>query len=196
MNIKISGILLAAGQSKRFEGNKLLQSLTDGRSMLEHSTQNMLPHVDQLICVISPVLQETMENIQHDKISHVICDEANKGISASIRCGIINSPAQSSWIIALADMPFIQFETYKEIADELRRGSQIVAPFFQQQQGHPKAFSHIFKNDLLNLHGDKGAAQLLKKYAHQLHSITTFDRGTVSDIDTQEQLLQALQQDI
>jgi molybdenum cofactor cytidylyltransferase len=48
----IVGVLLAAGASSRFGGNKLLATLPDGRTLGEAACAALMPAVDRLIAIV------------------------------------------------------------------------------------------------------------------------------------------------
>ena len=66
-------------------------------------------------------------------------------------------------LIALADMPYIEFETIQAVVDALQRGARIARPYYLGQSGHPVGFSSMHFPALLALAGDKGARDLLRE---------------------------------
>lgn len=192
MQSEITGILLAAGKSSRFGSNKLMQILPNGHSIIEQSILNIAPHVDRLICVIQSQQQTQIAHLKNNNISLLSCNLSAQGISASIACGIRASENASAWVIALADMPFIQARTYQQLVQHLKQGKKLCAPIYKQQRGHPAGFSSVLKGELLNLQGDRGANNILKNHPDFV-GFATDDSGVTIDIDTPDDFIRSCQ---
>jgi molybdenum cofactor cytidylyltransferase len=86
------------------------------------------------------------------------------------------------WVIALADMPYVQAATLGMLVGALRQGADIALPVYQGRRGNPVAFSRKHLPQLLALGGDQGARGLIK--AHPVTEVAVDDAGVVRDIDT------------
>lgn len=181
--ITITGILLAAGYSRRFGSNKLLHPLANQAPMALVAARHLKAAVDKLLIVTRPASETLIELLQREQFSVVTCEEAATGMGASLACGIKASANAEAWLIALADMPFIQIQTIEKLADLLRQGAAIVAPQYRGQRGHPVGFHQQFYQPLSQLQGEQGARLLLQRYHNQLTLLTCEDQGTVWDID-------------
>jgi molybdenum cofactor cytidylyltransferase len=179
----ITGILLAAGYSRRFGSDKLLHPLADQTPMALVAARHLRAAVDELLIVIRPESKILIDLLQREQFSVVTCEEAATGMGASLACGIKASANAQAWLIALADMPFIQVQTIEKLANLLRQGAAIVAPQYQGRRGHPVGFHGRFYQPLSQLHGEQGARLLLQRYHNQLTLFTCEDQGTVWDID-------------
>jgi molybdenum cofactor cytidylyltransferase len=183
MNNMPIGILLAAGQSQRFGGNKLLHPLINNTPMLMISAQKLASVLPGSIVVINPELQTYSEQLAQLGLRVVINDQAEQGMSSSIACGVNASRHASAWLITLADMPYIKPETLSLLANRLKQGAEIVAPLFDQQRGNPVGFSQRFKDELLSLQEDVGARHVITKHHQRLELLSTTDDGVLRDID-------------
>jgi len=179
----ITGILLAAGYSRRFGSDKLLHPLADQTPMVLAAARHLKAAVDNLLIVTRPSSKTLIELLQREQFSVITCEQANTGMGASLACGIKASANAEAWLIALGDMPFIQIQTIEKLANLLRQGAAIVAPQYQGQRGHPVGFHQQFYQPLSQLQGEQGARLLLQCYHHQLTLFTCEDQGTVRDID-------------
>lgn len=183
----ITGILLAAGEGRRFGGAKLLHPLADGRPMglaALHALQGALTRVN---AVVAPG-QSALAALFTQAGAHVIvCPRAPTGIGASLACGVAAAP-DGAWLVALGDMPFILPQTMARVADAVANGAALAAPAYRGQRGHPVAFGHRFFADLRALRGDEGARRLIRAHAGELHLIATDDAGVVLDVDTRADL--------
>ncbi len=179
------GILLAAGQGRRFGGNKLLHPVTDNMPMLLASAKTLASALPETVAVISQELEPHSKQLEQLGMRVVINTQAERGIGSSIACGVEASENATGWVIALADMPYIKAETIAQLVNKLTDGAHIVAPLFGQQRGHPVGFSQQYKDELLALNEDVGARHIIANHRSQLELVVTDDEGVITDIDKQ-----------
>ncbi len=183
------GILLAAGQSTRFGSNKLLQAVSDNKPMLLRSAETLARILPGSIVVISEELVSYTAQLEQLGLRVVVNQHAEQGMGSSIACGVAASQDACGWLIMLADMPYIKPETIQLLADALTESNKIIAPMLNQQRGHPVAFGHSYKNDLLALNQDMGAREIINNNQNQLELIAVSDSGVIKDIDQPNDLL-------
>lgn len=184
----IAGILLAAGAATRFGANKLLHPLADGTPMAIAAARPLQSALPFSLAVIRREDRELARRLSEAGLHVVPCARAAHGLSASLACGIEAAAAASGWLIALADMPFIQPETIRALAAALEDGAALVAPQYLGRRGHPVGFDRRFREALLSLTGDQGARELLVRHAAALRLIPVEDRGVILDIDRPDEL--------
>ena len=183
MSNNIVGILLAAGQSKRFGGNKLLHTLSDSNETIAyHSASKLLRVLPNSIAIVNDNENLKLE-LTRTGIKVIENNKATLGMSSSIACAIQHSTNASGWVICLADMPNIPEQVYQRVVDNLASGHKIVAPTFKKQQGHPVGFASNFINELLNLEGDRGARNIIHDNTSYLHTFETHSNEILKDID-------------
>lgn len=186
------GVLLAAGQGKRFDPSglqhKLLQQLADGRSILNTSAMNLQQALPHSIAVVAREADAVHDTLKVLAMSMVICEDARLGMSNSLRTGLQHLPAQvDAFIIALADMPFVRVETIQSIAASLAAGAEIVVPVFGGRRGNPVGFANKYRQPLCQVEGDRGARELLQKFP--VTELIVADPGILRDIDRPEDLI-------
>lgn len=179
----IVGILLAGGASRRFGGNKLKQLLPNGEAVAVCACRHLLAACDRVVVVLSAENQDLATALSELGAKCLICPDAELGMGHSLRFGIANTENAQGWLIALADMPWIAPTTLAQLAKALKQGTQLVAPSYQQQRGHPVGFCQKFRAELLELSGDQGAKALLNLYAADLQLLETNDPAILWDID-------------
>jgi molybdenum cofactor cytidylyltransferase len=184
----IAGILLAAGEGKRFGGDKLLFPLADGTPLGVKAARNLLGGVDCAIAVVRPADQALARLFEEAGLRVVFCPDAAAGMGASLACGVSAAPDADGWLIALADMPFIRADTIRAVAGRLRAGAALAAPRHLGRRGHPVGFAREFFNDLTSLADDRGAASLLAAHAARLQYLDCDDPGIFIDIDSRSDL--------
>jgi len=182
----VTGILLAAGSSRRFNGNKLLHPL-DGEPIALRSARSFaatFPHGVAVVRTASP-LKPLLEAMG---LTVIECARADEGMGASLAAGVAASADAQGWVVALADMPFIRPDTHARIAHALGAGAALVAASTQGERGHPVGIGARFRDQLLHLEGDAGARHIVRANPGLLQLIECDDPGVVRDIDTRDDL--------
>lgn len=177
------GILLAAGEGRRFGANKLLHPVMNDTAMLFTSAALLKSILPNVIVVINEALTDYSAQLQSMGLQVVINTEAKQGIGNSIACGVTASKDAASWLIALADMPYIQADTVSLLVEKLQAGADIVAPVFDGQRGHPVGFHQRYAQELMQLKGDVGARSIIKRQIDMLSLVEVDDDGVLKDID-------------
>lgn len=183
MSFACSGILLAAGQGKRFGADKLLQPLADGTAMAlaaARQLQAVLPHS---IVVVADAEGELAGQLARLGLQVVANPHTAQGMGTSIACGVAACPAARGWVIALADMPWVPESIIRAVAGALEQGADIVAPVCQGRRGHPAGFSARHGAALRQLRGDTGARGIITAHRASLQLIETTERGVLLDVD-------------
>lgn len=184
----IQGLLLAAGKSTRFGRQKLIARLPEGQTVAEASVAALRGSVDNITAVVNPDDWEVIKLFQKSAISMINCPQSDLGMGHSIACGVEQSQQADAWVIALADMPFIQPSTIKSVVEALKKGALIAVPINKGRRGHPVGFSRQLRSELLQLQGDVGARELLMRYQSEVVEKDCQDQGIFIDIDTPEDL--------
>lgn len=184
----IGVILLAAGKSERFGGDKRLAAITlNGHTqpMLLTTIQQIQASGLPLFVVLRPGDQQWGETLDKLNIDWGICPEAALGMGHSLAFGVHATQHWNGWLIALADMPFILSQTYRDLAAALKR-HPIVRPYLTSQPetpGQPVGFQQLFACQLMQCCGDSGARHLLRQHPDKVHAFFTSDQGILLDID-------------
>jgi len=180
----IVGLLLAAGRSRRFGSDKLLQPLSDGTSVFAASLADLAGASDHTLALIRPGPSPLRELLQAQNIPYLEVPQADEGMGATLAAGIRATAKARGWIVALADMPCINPETAAQVAQSLRRGAAIAAPYHEGRRGHPVGFAARWYPELAVLEGDQGARELLQAQAGLITRLDVTDPGCLFDIDT------------
>ncbi|MDD5031048.1 MAG: nucleotidyltransferase family protein [Rhodoferax sp.] len=188
MRAGIVGVLLAAGQSLRFGSDKLMYVLPSGEPMAVAAATHLKPACDRLIAVIRPT-QLALANVLTDiGFELVLCAEASHGMGFSLAAAVNASPEASGWLVALADMPFVQPSSHVSVAQAIRSGASLAATDYMGRRGHPVGFSSKWFDSLTHLTGDEGARKILSLYPDQVALQTVDDEGVVFDMDRPDDL--------
>ena len=117
-----------------------------------------------------------------------VCDRAHLGMGASLAWGVSQCDDADGWIVALADMPYLQSDTIRAVEHALLHGAALAAPVYRGQRGHPVGFAQEFYQALMGLTGDAGARDIVAAHAQDLVLIDCDDPGILRDIDRREDL--------
>lgn len=179
--------------SRRFgSSDKLLQLLPDGRSIALTSGENLIRAVPVSIAVVRTENKKLAESLLKAGLKVVFCSESDHqmadSLSRAVRFSSNFNASGDGFIIALADMPYIDPVTITAVASKLNAGASIVIPTYLGERGHPVGFSAKFRNELENLNGDVGARSIIKHYFNEAYMLPSDDAGILADIDTQADL--------
>jgi molybdenum cofactor cytidylyltransferase len=188
-----TGILLAAGFSRRFgENNKLLHPLADGRPIALAAAQNLIQALPTVIAIVRPENHDLAELLMVAGLQVFACGEHEQemadSLAAVVRYSSVFAASDKGFVIALADMPYIRPETILAVANALASGASIVVPTYQNQRGHPVGFAAKYRNELEALRGDEGARSILKRHQSEIYMLECDDAGILADIDTPSDL--------
>lgn len=185
----VVGILLAAGFSRRYGANKLVQRLPDGTLVAVASGRNLVAALPRSIAVVRPDVPELAPALAAAGLHVTVFAQSSLGMGASLAHAVREAGEAGGYIVALADMPFIQPATIGRIAEALAGGASIVAPRYAGERGHPVGFAGKYFAELAVVTGDEGAKHLIKRDG--LTFVDCADPGVVRDIDTPADLPQA-----
>jgi molybdenum cofactor cytidylyltransferase len=184
----IAGLLLAAGRSARFGGDKLLAPL-HGRPVLFWSAAAIATEVDALYVVLpddAAARVAAMEGIPSVIVRHPGRDA---GIASSIGAGVAALGAEvEAVLIALADQPLVAPEVVRRLCARWREGgAAAVVPAYRDGRGHPVLFGRASFAALRDLTGDTGARSVLRALGDAVAAVPV-DVAAPLDVDTPELL--------
>lgn len=180
---QIVGILLAAGCSKRFGADKRLHPLPDGTPIAVASARRLASACRPTIVVIGPGDTALAALLKADRIETVVCTNAALGMGHSLSSGIAASAETDGWLVALADMPYIEPASYLAVLEALQNGAHLARPTYRQKFGHPVGFGAAYLPELLALTGDQGGKAIIASDGDNLRCCPVDDQGVIEDID-------------
>lgn len=184
----IVGILLAAGFSRRYGANKLVQRLPDGTFVAVAAARNLLAALPGAIAVVRPGVPELEQALSAAGLRVTVCANAALGMGTSLAHAVRHVGPATGYIVALADMPFIRPDSITAVADALRAGAAVAAPRYAGERGHPVGLAGKHYAELVTISGDEGAKNIVKR--EQTVLVNCPDPGVIRDIDTPSDLPQ------
>lgn len=189
----IALIYMASGFSRRFGGNKLLAPLA-GKPLYRHGFDQLQDAARRISVSLSCscclyVVSQYDEILSWCRAHGAIAVKntaAGEGMAASVRLGVETSAAADAWAFFAADQPFLSSEIISDFVKQYAQsGCGIGCAVSGCRRGSPAIFSHVYKDELLALQGDKGGRAILEKYKDDLWSFT-MPEGELCDIDTRD----------
>jgi molybdenum cofactor cytidylyltransferase len=181
----ITGLVLAAGGSKRLGAPKQL---------LPYGSSTLLGHVldtaracdfDQLICVIGGSADEIRACVDLAGAEIVENRHFGEGCSSSIAAALTAvDPRADVVVLLLGDQPGVSAQTVTTLLAGSGNAA-LAACAYEDGRGHPLAFARATFPDLRALHGDKGVWKLLDRRADQVVDVPVMGR-IPQDVDTDE----------
>lgn len=192
--LNIIGVYLAAGQSKRFFGDKLTESINNqplGSIALKKALQSNL--TETIVVTKEKNLSWLNPFLENGICSQIICHKSIYGQAESLKCGIHHAQQinANAVVIMLADQPFITTELINQIIInyETKPNSLFIAPKYQEEVFPPILIAEKMFSLLNHLTGDHGAKQLLLKHKNQGRFINFSEESYFIDLDTRADFL-------
>ncbi len=186
--VSVGVLLLAAGRSRRFGEDKRLAKLSNGKTVIQTTIDQIRGSGLPLkICVASNDVFFS-QNFQFADVEIIFCSRSNRGMGATLSQAIESVKDWEGAVIALADMPWVASSTYSKLSRAVS-SDLICVPIFRGSWGNPVAFGSFFYPELRALDADVGARHLLGTVeAKYLKQISVNDAGVLRDIDTQQDI--------
>jgi molybdenum cofactor cytidylyltransferase len=181
----IGGVVLAAGEGRRFGGTKQLAELR-GRPLLEHAVRAMLavPAISPVVVVLGHDADAIRSRVDLGRAEAVVCEDWREGQAASLRAGIAALGPVDAAVVMLGDQPFVTPQVIAGVLDA--GGYEAVRATYGGEPGHPVLLTRALLDRVGELRGDTGFRRLLEG-----RRVRRFEAGHLCDgrdVDTPEQL--------
>lgn len=188
--MKIRPIILASGNSKRFQENKLLYPL-NGKPIVCHIMDELLLLVEKKLVQTPFVVTQYHEIVILGKERNFIPlwnDFANNGISESIKIGVASADHADAYLFLTADQPYLKANVLEGfITGFIDSKKDLGCVTHQEQMGSPTIFKKKYQDDLRSLSGDVGGKNILHQNKNALF-LYPVDANIVKDIDKKTDL--------
>ena len=183
----ISSILLAAGQSKRMQGeNKLLKKYKK-KYLINHILKSLIKSKVNKIIIVLGYENKKIKKIalKSKKIIFVVNSQYLKGISTSIKCGLKKiSKKNIGFLIAHADMPLVSKTILNVLCSALKnKNEEIFIPVYKKIIGNPLAFKYSMIKSLKRIKGDRGAKKLIRSNKSKIKLMKMKSKSILIDFD-------------
>jgi len=175
----VGAVVLAAGEGKRFGGNKLL-SFFNGEMVLRRVILS-LEGIERVM-IVGKYAEEILKEFKNEVI--VYNPMWREGMSTSIKLGVRFMKDHEYVLIALGDMPLVSREDIRKILS--RDVEDAVVPTHDGKMGNPVLFrtSSLLKH-IDKISGDEGMRKVIKEMKT---STVECGIGVIKDVDTRDDL--------
>ena len=182
---RVTGLLLAAGGSKRLGRPKQLLPFGDA-TLLDHTLATARAcEFDQLICVIGGAADEVRATVDLSSAEVLVNDGFGSGCSSSIALAVDAIDSDSDvLVLLLGDQPGVTPATVSTLLAE-RGDARLALCRYDDGRGHPFAFARSMFGELSGLHGDKAVWKLQDQLGDEVVEVR-IDGPVPPDIDTWE----------
>lgn len=182
---RVAGVLLAAGESSRFDPeNKLLADLR-GKPVVWHAAHTLVAApLDPVIAVVGHEADRVRAALAGLGVEFVENPDYAAGQATSVRAGLRAVSDADAVLFALGDMPFVLPRTVEGLIDAYRAGvGDALAAAYKGRRGNPVLFGSRRFDALADVEGDAGGRRILLD-CEDAALIETGDPGVRIDIDT------------
>lgn len=159
---RITGVVLAAGSSRRLGTPKQLLPYRDSTLLAAALTSARACPFDQLIVTLNgDAAAAVRASVPLDGADVVVAADAGQGCSASLRAALARvDPAAAGIVLLLGDQPGVRPDTVRRLIAG-RGGDPVVVCRYADGIGHPFWLGRSVFDELAALHGDKGVWKLV-----------------------------------
>jgi molybdenum cofactor cytidylyltransferase len=188
--LKLSALVLAAGESKRMPGkNKLLLPFA-GKTIVECAVDAVLQaDVDEVILVLGHEAEMIQKVVGDRPIKIVYNPDYRNGMAGSIHAGLVAlSPTTTAVMICLADQPLIQSAELNLLIAAFSQAKEktIAVPAFKGQRGNPVIFDLRYRAEMLTLKGEAGGKSIIARHPEAVVEVEMPTGNILEDADTPE----------
>lgn len=192
MKAPTAGILLAAGESKRFGAPK--QLLTFGGScLIQRALAAALEsNLDRVLLVLGCEHERIRSSLGawagHPKFDLLVNPDYGGGLSTSLKAGVARIQDEfPAAMFLLGDQPLVDAQLINLLLARFAESEKpICVPTHRGVRGNPTLFSNDIYPALLNLTGDRGARDLIAAHPDWVLAVEIPDPRVFLDIDRPE----------
>jgi molybdenum cofactor cytidylyltransferase len=184
----VAGIILAAGEARRFGQTKQLLD-NHGQPFVRNVAKTALASGLSPVVVVTGANAEAVETAIYDLPVTILRNPVwQNGQSSSIQAGVNVLPARTgAAIFLLADQPQVTSTVIEALTEKHAQSlASILAPLVASQRANPVLFDRTTFPDLMSLTGDLGGRAIFSKY--QVIYLPWQDERLLLDVDTPKDL--------
>lgn len=111
-------------------------------------------------------------------------EHSERGISSSLQCGLLADDTADAYLCCVADQPYLTEGTIRLFLKRyIEDGRGIGCTAYKGSYGNPVIFAAKYRNELLNLEGDKGGKQIFNRHIEDIMLFEVTDAHELTDID-------------
>ena len=187
-NLTAGCVVMAAGNARRFGGNKLLAEI-GGKSLIQRALESVPRDRLRAAAVVSQY-PEVLALAEQFGFTAVENSRPDLGVSRTIRLGLEALLPCDGALFQVADQPWLRRESAAALVDLWRQRPEMIAALGHRGvRGNPCLFPARFFPELLALEGDAGGSAVIRRHPEALILLETAEEE-LRDVDTREGLAQ------
>jgi molybdenum cofactor cytidylyltransferase len=186
--------VLAAGLSSRYGKPKQLATI-GGKTLIQNAVDIANgSSSDYVYVVLGNKSSEIMKNLILGRAQVLLNKNYRSGLSSSLRTSIRNLPPDcTDAVLMVADQPFLLSKHIDRLISTSRRKKAPLASLaLKGEPRNPALFSRPLFHTLMKVNGDKGAREVVREHRSKAALINIGDPLVFVDVDTVENLKEAL----
>lgn len=187
---RIAAVILAAGKSRRLRQPKQLIQLA-GESLLRRTARLAVEAGCAPVFVVLGYEAERMcPELNGLAVQPLTNENWAEGMGASVRCGVAAAQGAADGVLLLVcDQPRLSADHVRALLTRHEEtGALITASAYGGRLGVPAVFAAQFFAELLQIHGDRGARQVIEQHGDAVQ-VVEWPEGAL-DIDWPEHVRQ------
>jgi molybdenum cofactor cytidylyltransferase len=193
---EIWAIILAAGESKRMGSPKMILPFR-GMTIIEKVIENVLSSdVDKTIIVLGAGKEKILKLTEKLPVMYCFNENYKNGMLTSVKRGFEYLPKDfRAAVVLLGDQPMIGASVINTVIKGYNEsGKNIIIPVYNNKRGHPLLVDKRYWDEIISLDGPEGLKELINRHPDDLLEVETGNPEILTDIDTEEEYLNELNQ--
>jgi nicotine blue oxidoreductase len=180
----IAGLVLAAGEGRRFGGPKAIHAL-DGERLVDRAARVLREGGCDVLYVVSGAV-----SVEVPGATTVVNDEWQTGMASSLRAGLAAIPDRAdAVVISLVDQPGIGADVVARLVRRLDEGHQLVVATYAGQPRNPVGVARpLWAAMSASAVGDEGARAFIRAHPDLVDAVECGDIADAADIDSRADL--------
>jgi nicotine blue oxidoreductase len=182
--VSVAGLVLAAGEGRRFGGPKAVVEL-DGERLVDRAVRILTEGGCSPVVVVSGAVPLTVADV--DVVPNPLWPS---GMGSSLRVGLaaVTDTPTSAVVVLLVDTPWIASSAVRRLV-EVGQGSPAAIATYKGRRGHPVVLSRPIWSEVAALaEGDVAAKAWLRSHPESVLEVDCTGLGDPRDVDTPDQL--------
>lgn len=186
--VKLALIMLAAGNSRRFGSNKLMYEV-DGVPMYQRTLRLLQKAAERIpdsriVVVTQPQYSEIIDVVKETGAEVLFNPKPERGIASSMQIGLEIAKDADACLFTVSDQPWLTAETIIALYDAFQSENKGMAcTVWGEKTGNPCIFSKKYYRKLMEITGDKGGKQIIKRYPEDVTYLKISDEREQQDVD-------------
>ena len=186
--VKLTGIVLAAGASSRMGSPKALLRL-EGETFLDSIAARLGAACEPVIGGLGCHREEIRAgSVRADRLIFAVNPDPARGMLSSLQCGLRGVGADAAGaMFCPVDFPLIRQDTARLLAERfLNLRPPVALPEFRGRHGHPVCVAPEVMRELLELPLTAQARDVIHRHMPAAAILAVDDPGVVTDVDSPE----------